>query len=306
MSLVRSTEQPALIPAKRTVPVSVLVPVKNEARNLPRCLSHLQWADEIYVVDSGSNDATVEIAERHGAAVVQFEFNGTYPKKKNWSLENLPWRNEWVLIIDADEVVPPELAQEIAHVLADPQHDGYYLNFRYMFLGRWIKHCGYYPVWVLRLFKHRLGRYEKMPVRPGSNTGDNEAHEHVILDGTAGRLTHDVLHYPYPTIDTWVEKHNRYSNWEAELYDRFCEGSDEDARIGRSQRIKRRLKRIYLRLPLRFLVRFVYAYIIRRGFLDGRPGFILCVLLSFYDFLSTAKVYERRLQSGADGDCGAE
>jgi glycosyltransferase involved in cell wall biosynthesis len=283
------------------VPVSVIVPVKNEAHNLARCLASLGWADEVLVVDSQSSDETVRIAEASAAKVVQFHFNGTYPKKKNWALENLPFANEWVLIVDADEVIPPELAAEIAATLAAPAHDGYYLNFRYMFLGRWIKHCGYYPVRVLRLFKHRLGRYEKMPVAASVNTGDNEAHEHVILQGSTGRLRHEVLHYPYPTIESWVDKHNRYSNWEAALYDRFLKGDADDAKLPFSHRWKRLAKRIYLRLPFRGVIRFFYAYVIRRGFLDGRAGFTLCVLLSFYDFLSAAKVYERRL-TGRDGE----
>jgi len=277
------------------VPVSVIVPVKNEAQNLGRCLAHLGWADEVFVVDSQSSDDTARIAEEFRAKVVQFHFDGTYPKKKNWALESLPFANEWVLIVDADEVIPPELAREIAATLAAPGHEGYLLNFRYMFLGRWIRHCGYYPVWKLVLFKHRLGRFEKMPIASAANTGDNEVHEHVILRGSTGRLSHEVLHYPYPTIDSWVEKHNRYSNWEAALHERFLRGDAEDARLPLAARWKRRAKRIYLRLPFRGVIRFVYAYLLRGGFLDGRAGFTLCVLLSFYDFLSAAKVYEQRL-----------
>lgn len=122
--------------SQQKLPVSVLVPVKNEVANLERCLSHLQWADEIFVVDSQSTDGTGEKAEQMGAKLVQFHFNGTYPKKKNWSLENLPFRNEWVLIVDADEVIPPQLQREIADTLAAPEVDGYYLHFRYMFLNR--------------------------------------------------------------------------------------------------------------------------------------------------------------------------
>jgi len=278
------------------VPVSVLVPVKNEKANITRCLSNLQWADEVFVVDSGSTDGTIEEAERLGAQVVQFHFNGTYPKKKNWSLENLPFRNEWVLIVDADEVIPEDLRQRIADKVKNPDADGYYLHFTYMFLDYKIKHCGYASLWVLRLFKHRLGRYERMAVTPGSKTGDNEAHEHVILDGTAKKLLGSVLHYAYPSIDVWVEKHNRYSNWEADLYEQFVEGSfrEGEEKISRARRMKRRIKSLYLRMPFRYVARFLYHYGFRLGFLDGKPGFILCVLLGFYDFLSWAKVYERK------------
>jgi glycosyltransferase involved in cell wall biosynthesis len=276
--------------------LSVIVPVKNEAENLRRCLPALAWADEVFVVDSQSHDETPLVAAEHGAHVVQFHFNGTYPKKKNWSLENLPFRNEWVLIVDADEVVVPELAQEIARRIAADEADGFYLNMKYYFLGRRIRHCGYAEAWNLRLFKHRLGRYEKMPVRPGAQTGDNEAHEHVELRGDRRplRLVHELDHYAYPTISAWVEKHNRYARWEAEMYERFLSEPIPPS-IGAGKRFKRYLKKVYLRLPMRPLVRFFYSYVVRLGFLDGKPGLVFCTLLSFYDFLAWANVYERRI-----------
>jgi glycosyltransferase involved in cell wall biosynthesis len=278
------------------VRVSVLVPVRNEAENLRRCLPALAWADEIFVVDSQSTDATAEVAERFGAQVVQFHFNGSYPKKKNWALEHLPFRNEWVLIVDADEVVPPDLAEEIARVTASDAADGFYLNMKYYFLGRRIRHCGYSEAWNLRLFKHDRGRYEYMPVAPGARTGDNEAHEHVELDGRVARLANELDHFAYPTISAWVEKHDRYSTWEAELYELFLH-DPIPASIGAGKRFKRRLKKIYLRLPMRPFVRFLYAYVIRLGFLDGMPGLVFCALLAFYDFLCWAKVYERRVKA---------
>lgn len=276
------------------IPLSVLVPVKNEAANLRRCLPALAWADEVFVVDSQSTDATAEVAAEHGASVVPFQFNGTYPKKKNWALDHLPFRNEWVLIVDADEVVPPELADEITRRIATDEADGFYLNMKYFFLGRRIRHCGYSECWNLRLFKHRLGRYERMPAAPGSDAGDNEAHEHVELDGRVSRLKHELDHHAYPTISAWVEKHNRYASWEAEQYERFL-NAPVPSGIGTGKRIKRYLKKLYLRLPCRPLVRFAYAYIFRLGFLDGRPGLVFCGLLSFYDFLAGAKRYERQL-----------
>ena len=207
------------------------------------------------------------------------------------------------MIVDADEVIPPELEEEIAHAVTRTDVDGYHLHFRYMFLGRPIRHCGYSKLWVMRVFKHRLGRYEKMPVSPGSRTGDNEAHEHIILDGVSERLETSVLHYAYPSIDAWVEKHNRYANWEADLYEKFRHGAfaEGERKLERHKRLKRRIKAVYLRLPFRYLLRFIYAYILRLGFLDGKRGFILCVLLSFYDFLSWAKVEEKRCLASPKG-----
>ncbi|QDV33827.1 glycosyltransferase family 2 protein [Tautonia plasticadhaerens] len=286
-------------PGTARVPVSVIVPVKNEAGNLRRCLPALSWADEVFVVDSQSTDETAEVAEEHGATVVQFRFNGTYPKKKNWALDAIDFRNDWVLIVDADEVVPPALAREIAGKVESGALDGYYLNMKYYFLGRRIRHCGYAECWNLRFFKHRLGRYERMPVSPGSRTGDNEAHEHVELEGRVGRLEHELDHHAYPTIDSWVEKHNRYASWEAEQFERFLH-EPVPSGIGRGKRLKRLLKKVYLRLPMRPVVRFVYAYVIRLGFLDGKPGLAFCALLSFYDFLCWAKVYERRVAGGGE------
>jgi len=281
-------------PRSARAPVSVIVPVKNEAENLRRCLPALAWADEVFVVDSQSADETIRVAEDHGATVVQFRFNGSYPKKKNWALEHLPLRNEWVLIVDADEVVPTELAEEIARRTSGNEADGFYLNMKYFFLGRRIKHCGYSEAWNLRLFKHHLGRYERIPAAPGSTAGDNEAHEHVELAGRVARLAHELDHYAYPTLSAWVEKHDRYSTWEAENYERFLR-EPVPRSIGAGKRLKRGMKKVYLRLPFRPLVRFVYAYFARLGFLDGRPGLIFCLLLAYYDFLCNAKRYERRL-----------
>ncbi|WP_435022171.1 glycosyltransferase family 2 protein [Tundrisphaera sp. TA3] len=281
--------------------ISVLVPVKNEADNLRRCLPALAWADEVFVVDSQSSDETARVAEEHGAKVVQFHFNGVYPKKKNWALDHLPFRNEWVLIVDADEVVVPELAEEIARRTAADESDGFYLNMKYFFLGRRIKHCGYAEAWNLRLFQHRLGRYEKMPVAPGIRTGDNEAHEHVELQGRAPlRLRHELDHHAYPSIAVWVEKHNRYAVWEAAMYERFLREPIPTS-IGPGKRFKRMLKKVYLRLPARPLVRFLYAYVARLGFLDGRPGLVFCTLLAFYDFLAWANVYEMGLDGRGTG-----
>jgi glycosyltransferase involved in cell wall biosynthesis len=274
------------------VPVSIIVPIKNEAANLPRCLRSVAWADEIFVVDSNSTDGSQEIAAAHGATVVQFQFNGTWPKKKNWGLENLLFRNEWVFILDADEVLPPEAEQEFRRIVADPQHAtaGYWINRRFMFMGKWLKHA-YYPNWNLRLFKHRLGRYEKL-TDVNTASGDNEVHEHVVVQGPAGYLQCEMDHYAFPSVDVFVEKHNRYSNWEARVaLDRFLRGSDttlQSSEVG----LRRRLKQWSQRLPFRPLLRFLYVYVWQRGFLDGREGYYFARLHGLYEFLSVAKTFE--------------
>ena len=280
------------------VPVSVIVPVRNEAENLKRCLPALAWADEIFVVDSQSSDETADVAGDHDAEIVQFYFNGSYPKKKNWALENLPFRNEWILIVDADEVVVPALAREIAERIESGEAEGFYLNSRYYFLGRHIRHCGYSSCWNLRLFKHKLGRYERVPDVTGGRAGDNEAHEHVELKGRAVRLVHELEHHAYPTVAIWVEKHNRYAIWEAAQADRVI-NEPIPTTIGGVQRFKRLLKKIAWRLPLRPLARFIYAYFLRLGFLDGKPGLYFCGLLACYDFLAMANRFEMRVAKEA-------
>lgn len=276
-------------------PVSVLIPVKNEAENLRSCLPRLTWADEIWVVDSQSTDETAAVAEQFGAKVVQFHFNGVYPKKKNWALDNLPFANEWVLIIDADEQAPAELVDEICSRIASSEADGFYLNMKYFFLGRRIQHCGYNECWNLRLFKHRLGRYEKMPVPTGVRTGDNEAHEHVLLDGRVKKLVHELDHHAYPNLSVWLEKHDRYAAWEA-VQRRHFRNDPIPKGLGKAKYLKRVLRKVYLRLPFRPLIRFVYAYFVRLGILDGFPGLYFCGLLAFYEFLINAKAYEISLR----------
>ena len=173
------------------------------------------WVDEVFVVDSQSTDRTASIAEEHGAKVVQFEYKGGWPKKKNWALENLPFSHEWVLILDADECLPPEAEEEIKKIVTNPEvkHAGYWINRRYFFLGQPLKHA-YFPNWNLRLFRHKLGRYEKI-TDLSTDSGDHEIHEHVVVQGSTGKLSSIMDHHAFPTIDSFVEKHNRYSNWEA-------------------------------------------------------------------------------------------
>ncbi|NET60932.1 MAG: glycosyltransferase family 2 protein, partial [Symploca sp. SIO2E6] len=152
------------------VPVSVLIPAKNEEVNLPACLESLSRADEVFVVDSQSSDRSVEISESYGASVVQFHFNGYWPKKKNWSLANLTFSHPWVLIVDCDERITPQLWDEIALAIQNPDYNGYYLNRRVYFLDQWIRHGGKYPDWNLRLFKHEKGRYENLSTEEIPNT----------------------------------------------------------------------------------------------------------------------------------------
>ncbi|MGL5874517.1 MAG: glycosyltransferase family 2 protein [Xenococcaceae cyanobacterium] len=283
----------------KKIPVSVLIPAKNEELNLPACLESVKQADEIFVVDSQSSDRSIELAEFHGANVVQFHFNGGWPKKKNWSLENLPFRNEWVLIVDCDERITPELWAEMAAAIEENKYDGYYLNRRVFFLGKWIRFGGKYPDWNLRFFKHQRGRYENLHTEDIPNTGDNEVHEHVVLPGKVGYLKNDMLHIDYRDVYHWLERHNRYSNWEARVYYNILNDRDDRGTIGAnllgdSVQRKRFLKKIWVRLPFKPTLRFILSYFIRLGFLDGVAGYIYARLLSQYEYQIGLKLHELR------------
>jgi len=284
------------------IPVSVLIPAKNEERNIGACLESLKRADEIFVVDSQSSDRTVEIAEKFGAKVVQFHYEGKWPKKKNWSLENLPFGHEWVLIVDCDERITPELWDEIAIAIGNPAYKGYYLNRKVIFLGRWIRHGGRYPDWNLRLFKHQEGRYENMGTEGVPNTGDNEVHEHVILkgDGDAQYLKNDMLHEDFRNIYEWLARHNRYSNWEARVYDNIIKGIIPPGGIqpklfGNPVERKKYLRKIWVRwVPFKPTIRFIVHYFLQLGFLDGKAGYFYTRLISQYEYQIGVKLYELR------------
>jgi glycosyltransferase involved in cell wall biosynthesis len=290
------------------VPVSVLIPVRNEAANLPRCLASVTWADQVVVVDSQSTDGSAALAEAAGAEVVQFHFDGIWPKKKNWALEQVPFRNPWILILDADEVMPPEAGRELADVIArdGDGHAGFWINRRFMFMGSWLRHA-YYPNWNLRLFRRGCGRYERLVAGP-TDSGDNEVHEHIIVDGTTGRLGCEMDHHAFPSIHTFVEKHNRYSNWEARLAAEQGLGQTAALPQDTAAGWRRSVKRLTRHLPFRPTLRFLYVYVAQGGFLDGRRGYYFARLHGFYEFLSVAKAAELRLQAGdspATGKNGA-
>jgi glycosyltransferase involved in cell wall biosynthesis len=280
-------------------PLSVLVPVKNEAANLRDCLASVSFAKEIVVIDSGSTDGTRAIAEAAGARVLQFVWNGKLPRKKNWALQNVPWEHEWVLIIDADERITPELEREIRQAICRPDVDGFYLNRRFWFLDGWINHCGYFPSWNLRLFRHRLGRYEQVEIDIDIPSGDNEVHEHVLLNGRVGYLSAPMEHYAFPDIATFVEKHDRYSSWEAASRRKLQSNDGKSLRatpFGTALERKRWLRNLATRTPLRPGLRFLYHYLLKQGFRDGYRGWVLCRLLARYEgmIVSKEREFEKR------------
>jgi len=272
--------------------VSVLVPTLDEELNLTECLRSVEWADEVFVVDSFSRDRTVELARSSGATVVQHAFE-SYSRQKNWALDTLPFRNDWVLILDADERATSGLRCEIEATLLNTDYAGFYVNRRFIFLGAWIRHAGWYPSWNLRLFRHRLGRYD-----------DREVHEHVVLNGAAGYLRNDLLHLDRRGLEAFVARHNRYSTLEAAARFKTERDAPDRERLALSllaspvQRKRFLRERVWPRVPAKPLALFVYMYLVRRGFLDGRAGLALCVFHAFQEFIVGLKLAElRRLES---------
>ena len=188
--------------------IEVLIPAFNEEINIPHALhSVVEWADVVHVVDSESTDRTREIVESLGARVVVQPWLG-YARQKNWALENLPIKSDWVFILDADEAVTPELRDELLSIAAAPaskvREAGFYVNRLTYFLGRPIRHCGYFPSYNLRFFKLGKAVYE-----------DRDVHEHMVVDGPTARLRHIMTHEDRRGLEHFIAKHNRYSTLEA-------------------------------------------------------------------------------------------
>ena len=195
--------------------VTVVIPVKNEAQNLPECLSRLDGFARIVVVDSRSTDATGSIARALGAEVLQFEWNGKFPKKRNWVLRNHTFETDWVLFLDADEFVTEAFKQELATALADSPHAGYWLNYERRFLGKRLRHGDEFN--KLALFRVGVGEYERIEENQWSSL-DMEIHEHPALNGTAGEIKAPIEHNEYRGLHHYIAKHNEYASWEAARY----------------------------------------------------------------------------------------
>lgn len=168
--------------AASLLPVSVIVAARNEARNLPRCLQALLGFAEVFVIDSQSADATVEVARNHGAQVVQFYYHGGWPKKRQWAMDTLPLAQDWILLLDADEAMTPELADEVREAIQNPDRVGYYISLQQHFLGRHLKHSGA-SLWKLALFRRGKGHFECRLREQDTSMADMEVHEHVVVEG---------------------------------------------------------------------------------------------------------------------------
>ena len=273
--------------------VDVLIQTHNEEQNLPYTLASIAgWVDRIFVVDSGSTDRTVDIAREYGAQFIHHDWEG-YARQKNWALANLPFRSEWTLILDADEAVSPELKGEILALTRRPAGDvhecGFLINRVFIFMGRRIRHSGYFPSWNLRLFKRGKARYE-----------DRSVHEHMICDGPVGKLRHLLIHEDRRGLEHFFAKHNRYSTLEAAEIFEHPEPWPGLRRLMNDSVVRRRFvkSRIMPNLPMSWWWRWFFMYVLRAGFLDGKAGWWLAQFISNYEFAVQLKLRQLRRRGG--------
>jgi len=270
------------------IPVSVIIMTKNEERNIEKCLRSVDQFDEVFVIDSNSDDATCDIANRMGVKVINFSWDGKYPKKKQWCLENLSFTHDWVLYVDADEEVGKDSAEEMRHALEINQGDsGYFVGFDYIFLGRKLNYG--HRVYKLVLFKRSKGRFLDYDDLSVKNMWEVEGHYQPQVDGRVGLLQNRMAHNDHDNLFHFYEKLNKYSDWEADLRMQGALRHDKQAVISSRRRA---LQWVGDHVPFRGLAMFVYAYILKRGFLDGRPGFYYALSLGIYHSLINMKTYE--------------
>ena len=283
------------------LPVSVIVAARNEERNLPRCLEALKNVGEVYVIDSGSIDATPEIARSYGAKVVQFHYRGGWPKKRQWAMENLPLAFDWIFLVDADEALTPELEGEIRRAIGNPTVNGYYVSLRMYFLGRVLRH-GDANFWKLALFRKGKGRYECRLRDQDLSMADMEVHEHVVVDGPTSRLTNPLIHHNVESLSRYIQKHDEYSNWESHMLLRGEQNSTEllPALFGNQAQRRRWLKKKLYVVPGTPVLLFLYRYFLRGGWIDGIPGLIYCVFQAVQMFHTKAKIYELKSKASRE------
>lgn len=240
--------------------ISVVIITHNEEANIQRCLESVAFADEKIIVDSFSRDDTVKIATQYTSNIIRRKWEG-FSRQKNFGISRA--RNDWILSLDADEVLSVELKQEIID-LKPENCSGYYIKRKPYFMGKFIKHCGWYPDKQLRLFKKAEGRFDE----------NKMVHESVILKGKKRTLENQMLHFPYKNIGKYFEQFNKYTSLAAQQY----------MRDGR--------KFSKAKLILNPLATFIKMFFIKAGFLDGFAGFCICVLSSCYNFVKYAKLWE--------------
>lgn len=279
--------------AVRPLPITALVLTKNEERVITRTCERLARFDQVLVVDSASTDDTVKLAEAAGAEVIDFEWDGRYPKKKQWALERPEIRNDWVLFVDADESPSPDLVEELGTLTADLERRtcaAYDVPVRYFFLGAELRHG--YRVTKRALVDRTRCAFPVVDDLGVATMWEVEGHYQPTADGRVDTLTGKLEHEDIDPLFDYFARHNRYSDWEAHL--RLHGDSRREVAKNRS-----RLGRVFDRVPFKPVVFFLYAFVVKRGFLDGAPGFHYAVANAFYHWQSIVKFQELRRTEGS-------
>lgn len=279
------------------LPITVILAVKNEALNLQKCLAALSVIEKIYVVDSHSEDSTSQIAQKANAEVVQFTYQGGYPKKRQWALDTLTINTPWILLLDADEVVPDSLWKEINKVITiDADEDAYLIKKGFHFLGRRFRFGGFSHEAVL-LFKKGKAKFEHLLDDPPT-APDMEIHERLVVEGSIGRLGTPLIHEDFKGLEAYIDRHNAYSTWDARVRYQHLntrtkgKGGIKAKLFGNTQERRRFLKAIAIRIPFEPWLWFIFHYFIKLGFLEGRRGLIASQIRACYISQARAKLYE--------------
>lgn len=255
--------------------VSVLILTYNEEDNLPSCLSALQWCDDIVVLDSGSQDETVEIARTHGARIITRKFDD-FASQRNWGLENGAFVNDWILHLDADEITPTEFVDALSQLQPQPGIDAWNIPSKLIFKGRWIKHAGAYPTYQVRLGHRDRLRF----VQVGHGQRENLDRRRISTFGVP------YEHYSFSRgLSDWLQRHIRYARNEANLISSANPIATPLSRQGGASAGRRRMKAITAKIPAsaRPFARFFFHYVYKRGFLDGRAGFVYAFMMAVYE-----------------------
>src|SRR5690554_5114472 len=269
--------------------LTIAIPVKNEELNLPGCLQAIgpDLVRSIVVIDSGSTDQTAHIAQRFGAEVVDFRWDGKFPKKRNWFLRNYAFTTKWVLFLDADEYLTNPFKAELREKLKEPKFVGYWLNYTVHFMGKKLK--GGYPLQKLALFQIGAGEYEQVEEEKWSEM-DMEVHEHPQLKGNVGKFSSKIDHQDFRGISHYVLKHNEYATWEAS---RFLEAVN-NKKTTRNWTWKQKLKYRLMKTPFMGPVYFLGSFIGLGGWKDGSRGFAFAILKMSYFTLIYCKIQESK------------
>jgi len=270
------------------IPVTIIIPVKNEALHIRKCLECLLEFSEVIIVDSGSTDNTLEIIKEFDVRLINFVWNGSFPKKRNWVLLNHTFSNDWILFLDADEYLSENFISEIKDTIANTSNVAFWLNYSTYFMGRKLKFGD--RMKKLAFFRKGSALYERIEDNNWSDL-DMEVHEHPIVNGKVGTIKSIIEHRDFGDLAKYIKKHDSYSTWEAK---RFMNLNSEYSHL---LNFRQKIKYYIMSFGLSPFVYFVYSYFIKLGFLDGRRGLYFASYKAFYYFMIQSKITELKYKN---------